>query len=252
MGGAFIAIPALTSRWIELCQHRAQANSLAAVLATGVGGAASFALSGNVDWPAVGAIAAGGSVTANLGARLSSYLPGYSLKGLLGVFMIFTSGTVMLKPLLLQASEDGDGNADAVEDMPRMFAKLAIIGCGVGVFAGLFGVGGGAITVPALALSMPELSQHEAIGTSCAAMIVPAMSGLCRHSSTGALVPSIAVPLAIGTAFGAFISGRYVALQMDESMLRCAFTTLLAALGARTVFSAAAMRRVSMKSVCHA
>ena len=37
-----------------------------------------------------------------------------------------------------------------------------------------------------------------------------AISGLCRHASTGALVPSVAMPLALGTVCGAFLSGRYV------------------------------------------
>jgi len=211
----------------------------------------SFALAGNVDWSAVAAIATGGTITANLGARLSSHLPGYTMKGLLGVFMVFTSGTVMLKPLLLNSKDENPAvNTTSQENaFPHMFAKLATIGCGVGIFAGLFGVGGGAITVPALALSMPELSQHEAIGTSCAAMVLPAISGLCRHASTGALLPSIALPLAVGTACGAFLSGRFVALQMDENTLRCVFTILLATLGARTVFSAAVMKRAAVNAV---
>lgn len=249
MGGAFIAIPALTSRWIALSQHQAQANSLAAVLATGVGGAASFALAGAVDWSAVVAIAMGGTITANIGARLSSHLPGYTMKGMLGAFMVCTAGAVMLKPLLLEAKEGQAAPDSSVSEdaFPGQFAKLGMIGCGVGLFAGVFGVGGGAITVPALVLCLPELSHHEAIGTSLAAMVLPAVSGLCRHAATGALVPSAAVPLALGTVCGAFFSGRCIALQMDDDTLRYAFTLLMAVLGARTMQSAAVLRRAAVK-----
>lgn len=249
MGGAFVAIPALTSRWIALSQHKAQATSLAAVLATGVGGATSFALAGAVDWSAVVAIAAGGTITANLGARLSSQLPGHAMKGMLGALMAVTAGAVMLKPMLLEIedSKTASNTSTSSELGLERVAKLGVIGCGVGLFAGVFGVGGGAITVPALAFCAPELSHHEAIGTSCAAMVLPAVSGLCRHAATGALVSSAAVPLAIGTACGAFVGGRYIALQMDETTLRWVFATLMAVLGARTMQSAAVMRRAVAK-----
>jgi len=249
MGGAFIAIPALTSRWIALTQHKAQATSLAAVLATGAGGAASFALSGAVDWSAASAIAGGGVITANLGAKLASQLPGHMLKSMLGMFMVCTAGSVMLKPMVVhaaQAKEDDEDLERSDATLVENFAKLAVVGCGVGIFAGVFGVGGGAISVPALTLCIPELSHHEAIGTSCAAMMLPAVSGLWRHAQTGALVPSAALPLAIGTACGAFLSARHIALQMDEVTLKSVFAVLLAVLGARTMQTAAAMRRAAV------
>lgn len=245
MGGAFITIPALTSRWIALSQHQAQATSLASVFATGVGAATSCALAGAVNWPVVAALAGPGTIAANLGARLSSTLPGYTMKGLLGVFMVFTSGVVMAKPLLIQHNGGSDSSAPA--STAEKFAKLCVIGCGVGVFSGLFGVGGGAITVPALTLSMPDMSHHEVIGTSCAAMVLPAVSGLCRHASTGALIPSAAVPLAMGTVIGSFFGGRYVALEMDENSLRNVFSGLLLVLGCATVRGGLALRRTALQ-----
>jgi uncharacterized membrane protein YfcA len=251
MGGAFIATPALTSSRIALSQHKAQANSLAAVLATGIGGAASFALSGAVDWSAVVVIALGGAVTADFGARLSSRLAGRTMKSLLGAFMMCTAGCVMMRPIGTDArAEDlsSDNVVPACVDHER-FAKLGFIGCGVGIFAGVFGVGGGAITVPALSICMPEKTHHEAIGTSCAAMVLPAISGLCRHASTGALVPSVAMPLALGTVCGAFVSGRYVALQTDENTLRCVLAALLAGLGFMTMRKASMMKQVASQAI---
>lgn len=253
MGGAFVAIPALTSRQIALSQHQAQATSLAAVLATGAGGAASFALAGSVDWLAAGAIASGGIVTASAGAKLSSQLPGHSLKGLLGAFMICMSGAVVLKPYLLdkdRADLQAGRGSDGVEAelWPQRLFKLAAIGCGVGVFAGVFGVGGGAITVPAVSVCMPELSHHQAVGTSCAAMVLPAASGLARHAQTGALVGWAALPLALGTVFGAFFGGRHIALELDEITLRTGFAILLATLGGRTLQGAAALRMAAVRN----
>lgn len=249
MGGAFVSIPALTSRWIALSQHQAQANSLASVLATGVGGAASFALAGAVSWPCVLAVGGAGTITGYLGARMSSKLPGYAMKSMLGVFLIFTAGAVMSKPALLEKASGADSEED---DRLKKLMKLAAIGCGVGIFAGFFGVGGGAITVPALAMSMPEMSHHETIGTSCAAMVPSAISGLCRHAAVGTLVPSVALPLAVGTSLGAFLSGRYIALQMDEQSLKSIFSVLLAVLGVATCRGGVAMRRKALQTVSNA
>ena len=39
--------------------------------------------------------------------------------------------------------------------------KLVAVGGAVGIFCGLFGVGGGAVTVPAISFCLPELSHHE-------------------------------------------------------------------------------------------
>jgi len=247
MGGAFVAIPALTSRGIALSQHQAQATSLAAVLATGAGGAASFALAGSVDWFAAGAIAGGGVITANAGARISAQMPGYAMKGMLGAFMICTSGAVVMKPYFFHEEAGHDKSGKVAQPLPQRLVKLATIGCAVGVFAGVFGVGGGAITVPAVSICMPELSHHEAVGTSCAAMVLPAISGLARHAQTGALVGWVALPLALGTTLGAFLGGRYIALELDESTLRTAFSILLAVLGARTLRGAAVLRTTASR-----
>merc|ERR1740129_1302471 len=98
-------------------------------------------------------------------------------------------------------------------------ATFAGVGCGVGLFCGVFGAGGGAISVPAMSLCMPELSHREVLGTSLAAMVLPAMSGIARHSRAGSIVFRAAVPLAVGTALGSFCGARYVALQVDEGSL---------------------------------
>ena len=75
MGGGFVAIPAMTSRFIGMTQHEAHATSLVSVLFTGASGGASYALAGSVDWSVAATVAAGGIFTANLGARLASRRP---------------------------------------------------------------------------------------------------------------------------------------------------------------------------------
>ena len=59
MGGGFVAIPAMTSRFMNLSQHEAHATSLVSVLFTGAAGGASFALAGSVDYGVAATVAGG-------------------------------------------------------------------------------------------------------------------------------------------------------------------------------------------------
>ena len=49
---------------------------------------------------------------------------------------------------------------------------LVLVGALAGVFAGMFGIGGGLIIVPALAV-LYGMKQHEAVGTSLGALLLP-------------------------------------------------------------------------------
>lgn len=259
MGGGFLAIPIMTSRWMAFSQHEANATSLMAVLATGCFGGASFALAGSVDWAAAAAIAGGGILTANAGARLASQFPGYVLKGLMGVYMLCVGvgPYVFFKPHLVDEVKDGskytvakgqsEDEAGSNLSVVRVM-KLVVIGGAVGLFCGIFGVGGGAVTVPAVSLCLPELSHQDALGTSLAAMVLPALSGIARHAQTGAIVGSAALPLVVGSSLGSFLSGRFVALELDEASLRSIFAATMVVMGGRTLQSSLVARRVALTS----
>ena len=172
MGGGFVAIPAMTSRFMLMSQHQAHATSLVNVFCTGAAGGASFALAGSIDWGVAATVAGGGIVTANLGARLSSRLPGYVLKGLLGGFMCCVGPAVCFRKEIVTAYDENDHHPNGTESSdaereesretnrlsepgsaamsPLRIVKLLAVGGAVGVFCGVFGVGGGAVTVPAV------------------------------------------------------------------------------------------------------
>ena len=166
------SIPILTGT-LKLSQHAAHGTSLCAVLACGLGGAVSYGFAGCMDMQAALAIAAAGSFSANLGARATTLLSQTRLKQCLGAFMIFIGPTIPLKGHLKKKDEEARakeggasagpsagssaGSADAKEsgsaelfgiDMEKAMRNLTI-GLGTGFLSGLFGVGGGAITVPA-------------------------------------------------------------------------------------------------------
>lgn len=95
---------------------------------------------------------------------------------------------------------------------------LALGGAVTGVLAGLFGVGGGAITVPILfevfgVIGAPEaVAMPLAVGTSLAVIIPTSLRSARGHHAKGvvdtALLRAWAAPLVVGVCLGAF-TARY-------------------------------------------
>jgi uncharacterized membrane protein YfcA len=100
--------------------------------------------------------------------------------------------------------------------------------------AGLFGVGGGAIVVPALTL-FTDMNHYQSLGTSLCAMTLPAMMGTYTHYTKGHVAMRIAPTLAFGSFVGAYIGGKLIGLQTNENVLRWGFSGLMLALGVSTL-----------------
>ncbi|SIQ86702.1 sulfite exporter TauE/SafE family protein [Maribacter ulvicola] len=97
-----------------------------------------------------------------------------------------------------------------------------IAGAFAGILAGLFGIGGGMIIVPALiyifkAQGIPEAAlTHIGIGTSLATIIITSISSLRAHDSRGAvnwsvwkrMAPGLVLGSLIGAGIASFIHGN--------------------------------------------
>eukprot|EP00903_Cladosiphon_okamuranus_P015302 g14136.t1 len=126
-------------------------------------------------------------------------------------------------------------------------AKMFAIGAGSGFLAGVFGVGGGILTVPSISLAT-DLGHKEVLGTSLAAMVLPALMGSATHFRQGNLIPRIALPLALGTGAGAFAGGKYAARHLDDATLKLVFSCLMFVLGVKTVAGARAAAAAATKT----
>jgi uncharacterized membrane protein YfcA len=116
------------------------------------------------------------------------------------------------------------------------------VGAVTGVLAGLFGVGGGTVIVPALILTLawqgvsPEVLTHMAIGTSLAAISVTSLSSIYAHQQRGAvdwrhvwrLVPGVCAGVWCGAALASSLSG---------ATLQICFGVFLLAISAQMYFS---------------
>jgi len=101
-----------------------------------------------------------------------------------------------------------------------------IIGVSAGVLAGLFGVGGGLVIVPAL-LYAARMSQLTATGTSLGALLLPVGAlGAWEYYRRGHLDVRAALLIAVGLLVGAFFGAR-LALALPAVQLKRAFAVFL-------------------------
>ena len=96
--------------------------------------------------------------------------------------------------------------------MSNILIQMLLIGLVAGVAGGMFGIGGGAIMVPAMVL-LVGLDQKFATGTSIAAQILPiGLLGAAVYYRSGNInfkyAVLIAIGLLIGNLFGALFANQ--------------------------------------------
>lgn len=107
---------------------------------------------------------------------------------------------------------------------PNFFALLAI-GLAGGILSGLFGIGGGTIIVPALALWL-SMRQKLSVGTSVAAIFPTALVGAITYAIQGNINYVAAAALTLGMIIGAQL-GTYWLARLPVAVIRWGFMAFL-------------------------
>ena len=100
-----------------------------------------------------------------------------------------------------------------------------LLGAAAGLLAGLFGIGGGLIIVPALVFGFEaqgvsgEVAVHLAVGTSLATIVFTSVSSVKSHHDKRAVLWPLFRPMAVGLLAGALL-GAMTAAQMNGVWLR--------------------------------
>jgi uncharacterized membrane protein YfcA len=113
-------------------------------------------------------------------------------------------------------------------------ALVALLGLLAGVMAGLFGVGGGILFVPTLALGL-GLTQLHAEATSLLAILPTALVGSWRQTRYGNVDLRVAAIVGIASILGVE-GGVILAEALPESVLRRLFGALLIATAGQIVW----------------
>ena len=115
--------------------------------------------------------------------------------------------------------------------------QLLAIGLVAGFAGGMFGIGGGAIMVPAMVLLL-QLDQKLATGTSIAAQVLPiGLLGAAVYYRNGNLKISWGLVVAIGLVVGN-LAGALLANQpfLSSETMKRLYGVFLVAVGARYLF----------------
>ncbi len=114
---------------------------------------------------------------------------------------------------------------------------LLLIGLGAGVCAGMFGIGGGLVIVPAL-IFLLKLKELEAIGTSLAALIPPVgLLGAAEYFRTGNMNLRYAALVAVGLFVGAYF-GAKIMIALPPGVVRRVYGVFLLIVASRMLFTA--------------
>jgi uncharacterized membrane protein YfcA len=110
----------------------------------------------------------------------------------------------------------------------------ALAGFGAGLAGGLFGVGGGIVMVPVLTAFF-GLTQHQAHGTSLAAVAATAIAGLVVYGLSGHVAWLPAALMAVSGAFTARLGAR-LAARTGRERLALAFALFVLVMGVRILW----------------
>jgi uncharacterized protein len=115
-------------------------------------------------------------------------------------------------------------------------ALVALLGLAAGVLAGLFGVGGGILFVPALALGL-GLTQLHAEATSLLAILPTVVAGAWRQHRYGNVRWRPGIVLGVAGIAGVE-AGVWIARSLSDETLRRLFGVLMIAVAAQVAWNA--------------
>jgi uncharacterized protein len=114
------------------------------------------------------------------------------------------------------------------------------LGLAAGVLAGMFGVGGGILFVPALVAL--GLTQVEAAATSLLAVVPTVGAALLRHQGFGTVRWRSALTIGVASILGVEIGVR-IATSLPEDVLQVLFALLLLGVAAQLAWGVLGQRR---------
>lgn len=222
VGGGILIVPALVLV-VKMDQRIAHGTSLAAVLPISIASFLTYLSHDHVDWPVAMWLAIGAVAGAVLGTKLLHLLPHNVLALSFAALLVATAARLFFQGV-------GEGRDPLTV---ATAVALVLIGLATGILAGLLGVGGGVVMVPALmlALSLPAVL---AKGTSVAVIIPTSIMGTIRNRKKANADLKAAGIVGAGGIASAVVGG-WVAARMNDTLSNVLFACLLLTVAVRLV-----------------
>ena len=233
-GGSVLAVPILV---YVLGQDVSEATttSLVIVAAAAVAGGLGHARAGRVCWRHAGTFTA-----AALPGIVLGTLAGEAVSGTL---LLVAFAAVMLAAARATWQRAGESEAGGTWEggsacPPLRLPRDLIAGAAVGFLTGFFGVGGGFLIVPTLAIAL-AFTMRTAVGTSLAIITATAAIGLVVHLLVGRdLDAGVTAAMTAACVMGA-LTGAMLASRVPQRTLGRGFALLVTVVAAYLLLSAA-------------
>jgi uncharacterized membrane protein YfcA len=214
VGGGLIVVPGLVSL-AGMDRRLAHGTSLAATLPIAVASLVTYLSHGNVDWAVALFLAIGAIMGAVVGTHLLQIIP---KNALVIVFVI----TVLATATRLAIGSDSTGRAELTVAMALL---LVLVGLLTGTLAGLLGIGGGVIMVPAMVVLL-GMVPVVAKGTSVAVIVPTAIMGTIRNRKKANADIRVAVVVGGFGAISAVVGGT-ISDRLSDQVANVMFAALL-------------------------
>jgi uncharacterized membrane protein YfcA len=233
-GGSVLAVPVLVYV-LHQDAETATTISLVVVTAAALAGGYQHALTGRVCWRHAGAFTAASLPGIVAGTLLANVVSGRALIAGFAIVMLAAAAATWRKATGLGASEN-----DLLErTCPALqLGRHLVAGLAIGLLTGFFGVGGGFIIVPTLAMAL-LFSMRTAIGTSLAIITATSILGVLVHLGTGRTLDlELTLAMGAGCVVGALFGARWSA-RVPQQVLGRGFAGLVIGVAGYLLVSAA-------------
>ncbi len=239
VGGAVVTTPGI--RALGASPLTAVGSTVPAIIPSAIVGTIRYQREGLVRWRIALWCGCSGMAAALLGAWTSDHVAGEILMVLTALLVLWSSYSVLgselrhrrhdrrLRSVGAAAATDLPAPRLPVDTATTSLVLLVALGLGAGFVAGLLGVGGGIILVPAFTVFL-RLPVKETIATSLVAVALMSIASLVGHTVAGHVDWALAVPLAVGVIPGARL-GSKITVTVSERTSRIVCGSLLLVLG---------------------
>jgi uncharacterized membrane protein YfcA len=234
-GGSVLAVPVLVYVFDQSVAEATTA-SLLVVAAGALAGGLGHARAGRVCWRHAASFTAAAIPGIVLGTLAAEAVSGTLLLAAFALVMLAAAHATWRKAGDDEPEPEGAWERRGVCPPLRMPHDL-IAGAAVGFLTGFFGVGGGFLIVPTLAVAL-AFTMRTAVGTSLAIITATSVLGLVTHLAAGrhldaGVVAAMTLACVAGAALGSRLAGR-----IPQRALGRGFAVLVVAVAAYLLVSA--------------
>lgn len=228
-GGSVLAVPVLVYL-LDQSVPEATTASLVVVAAGAVAGGLGHARAGRVCWRHAGSFTAAAIPGIAAGTLAAEAVSGGALLGAFALLMLAAAHATWRKAE--EQDADPDQRAPSGSACPPLRLPRDILaGAAIGLVTGFFGVGGGFLIVPTLAVAL-AFTMRTAVGTSLAIITATSVLGVSAHLIAGrGLDGGITAAMTAGCVVGA-LAGAVAAGRVSQQVLGRAFALLVVGVAA--------------------